>query len=124
QFYKRPTRLVGETFKSPTPFGKMYVTVNRNPANEAIEEVFLNLGKTGADISAIADGLAIALTGMLSPRIANLSQEEKVDWIIKKFKGITGQSSVGFGKNRVDSLPDALAKVLMQLSSSEEIAEE
>lgn len=119
KFYKRPTRLVGETIKSPTPFGKMYVTVNRNPENEVIEEVFLNLGKTGADISAIADGLAIALTGMLSPRIANLSQEEKVDWIIKKFKGIKGQSAAGFGKNRVDSLPDAVAKVLIQLSQEE-----
>lgn len=120
QFYKRPQRLIGETIKSATPFGKMYVTVNRHPQNQVIEEVFLNLGKTGADISAIADGLAIALTGLLSPRIANLTQEEKLNWIIKKFNGIKGQSSIGFGKNQIESLPDALAKVLMQLGQDEE----
>lgn len=117
KFYKRPQRLIGETIKSATPFGKMYVTVNRHPKTDLIEEVFLNLGKTGADISAIADGLAIALTGLLSPRIANLTQQEKVNWIIKKFNGIKGQSSIGFGKNQIESLPDALAKVLMQLGN-------
>lgn len=122
KFYKRPTRLVGETIKSATPFGKMYVTVNRHPQTDLIEEVFLNLGKTGADISAIADGLAIALTGLLSPRIANLTQQEKVNWIIKKFNGIKGQSAVGFGKNQIESLPDALAKVLMQLGEDNEAA--
>lgn len=122
KFYKRPTRLVGETIKSATPFGKMYVTVNRHPQTDLIEEVFLNLGKTGADISTIADGLAIALTGLLSPRIANLTQQEKVNWIIKKFTGIKGQSAVGFGKNQIESLPDALAKVLMQLGEDNEAA--
>lgn len=110
-FYKRPQVLCGETIKTPTPFGKAYVTINRNEAGE-IEEVFVKLGKTGADIAAIADGLAIALTGMLSPRIANLPQANKIDWLIKKFSGISGATSVGFGPNRVDSLPDALAKVL------------
>lgn len=115
KFYKRPTRLFGETVKTPTPFGKAYVTVNRNQENE-IEEMFIKLGKTGADIAAIADGLAIALTGVLSPRISNLPQNEKVHWLIKKFRGISGANIVGFGPQRVESLPDAIAKVLQQIT--------
>lgn len=125
-FYRRPKVLDGKTFKTQTPFGKAYLIVNRHPEQNNIEEIFINLGKTGADIAAIADGLAIALTGMLSPRISNLSEEEKVNWIIKKFKGITGQTSVGFGPNRVDSLPDAIAKVFIEMVqgqvSDEELA--
>jgi ribonucleoside-diphosphate reductase alpha chain len=117
KFYKRPTRLSGETVKTPTPFGKAYVTVNRNQDNE-IEEMFIKLGKTGADIAAIADGLAIALTGVLSPRISHLGQAEKIDWLIKKFQGISGANVVGFGPNRVESLPDAIAKVLQQVTEN------
>src|SRR5690606_11499810 len=110
-FYKRPTVLSGKTIKTRTPFGKAYVTINENERGE-IEEIFVKLGKTGADISAIADGLAIDLTGALSPRLSGLSPEEKVAWIIKKFRGISGATTVGFGQNRVESLPDAIAQAL------------
>ena len=123
KFYRRPEILDAKSIKIPTPFGKGYVTVGRHPEHGNIEEILFKLGKTGADIAAIADGMAIALTGMLSPRIANLSEEEKVDWIIKKFKGITGQNSVGFGPNAVTSLPDAIAKAFMKMSYTEESIE-
>ncbi|GAB6447608.1 hypothetical protein CON36_27520 [Bacillus cereus] len=123
KFYRRPEVLDAKTYKTDTPFGKGYVTVGRHPEKGNVEEVLFKLGKTGADIAAIADGMAIALTGMLSPRIANLSEEEKIDWIIKKFKGITGQTTVGFGPNRIDSLPDAIAKVFIKMAYGEQIEE-
>lgn len=110
-FNKRPQVLQGKTIKTQTPFGKAYVTVNDNTDGD-IEEIFIKLGKTGADIGVIADGLAIALTGALSPRIASLSPEEKLAWITKKFRRMSGATSIGFGPNRVDSLPDAIARVL------------
>lgn len=119
KFYKRPRVLSGYTIKTITPFGKAYVTVNMND-NDEIEELFIKLGKTGADISAIADGLAIALTGVLSPRIASLTQQEKLDWLVKKFKGISGATFIGYGKNRVESVPDALAKVLQEFNTAED----
>jgi len=122
-FYKRPQTLRGVTVKTPTPFGKAYVTINRNELEE-VEEVFVKLGKTGADIAAISDGLAIALTGMLSPRIANLPQERKIEWLTKKFRGISGATAVGFGPNRVDSLPDALAKVFASLTEDTTVQSE
>lgn len=112
-FRKRPAVLRGQTIKTPTPFGKAYVTINENDDGE-IEEIFVKLGKTGADISVIADGLAIALTGALSPRLQALTPAEKVTWITKKFSGMSGATTVGFGSSRVESLPDAIAKVLAQ----------
>lgn len=125
-FYKRPAVLSGKTIKTRTPFGKAYVTINENERGE-IEEIFVKLGKTGADISAIADGLAIALTGALSPRLSGLSPEEKVAWIIKKFRGISGATTVGFGQNRVESLPDAIAQALqtyLDIDDKEQAVEE
>jgi len=47
------------------------------------------VGSGRAGIAAISDGLAIAHTGMLSPRISNLGQAEKVQWLIKKFVAVT-----------------------------------
>ncbi|WP_371320160.1 hypothetical protein [Chengkuizengella axinellae] len=67
---RRPQILKGSTIETLTPFGNAYLTINENERQE-IEEVFIKLGKAGADISAIADGLAIAITGMASPRISN-----------------------------------------------------
>ena len=123
EFEKRPTVLHGKTIKTRTPFGKAYVTINENENGE-IEEVFVKLGKTGADIAVIADGLAIALTGALSPRLAALTPAQRRDWIIKKFKGMSGATTVGFGPNRIDSLPDAIAKVIEMASGSDVGVEE
>lgn len=113
QFTKRPQVLRGQTFKTPTPFGKAYVTINENEAEE-IEEVFVKLGKTGADIGVIADGLAVALTLALSPRLSALSPSEKLAWITKKFRRMSGATTIGFGPNKVESLPDAIGKVFEQ----------
>ena len=112
--YKRPEALVGHTYKIETAFGTMYVTVNRHPETDVIEEIFLTIGKAGADISAIASGLAIAVSGLLSPRVSYRTQEEKVKWLVDKFLDISGSTSVGFGSQRVSSLPDAIAKVFLK----------
>jgi ribonucleoside-diphosphate reductase alpha chain len=122
-FTKRPEVLRGNTIKTQTPFGKAYVTINENAGGD-IEEIFVKLGKTGADISAIADGLAIALTGVLSPRLAGLTPDEKVRWIIKKFRGMSGANAAGFGPNRVDSLPDAVARALQKHTEATEVEAE
>ena len=40
------------------------------------------------------------------------SAEEKVATLVKHLKDIGGSNSVGFGENRVSSVPDAVAKAL------------
>lgn len=116
EFKKRPRMLYGQTIKQNTPLGKMYVTLNTSDGAD-IEEVFIQLGQVGSDIRAIVDSLGILLTLGLSDRLSSLSQEQKLQWLIGKLIGIKGSSPIGFGPSRVDSLPDALGKLLKEYVS-------
>jgi ribonucleoside-diphosphate reductase alpha chain len=111
EFRKRPKVLHGMTVKQITPLGKMYMTMNTANGND-IEEVFIQLGQVGSDIRAIVDSLGVLLTLGLSKRLSSLPQEEKVKWLMSKLIGIKGSNPVGFGPTRVDSLPDAIGRVL------------
>ncbi|GEM_PF-292329 len=111
EFKKRPKVLRGLTVKQATPLGKMYVTLNTSDGMD-IEEVFVQLGQVGSDIRAIVDSLGILLTLSLSDRLSSLPQEQKLKWLTSKLIGIKGSNPIGFGPTRVDSLPDAIGKVL------------
>jgi len=108
----RPARLQGMTYQTETPLGRTYITINHTEDGEPFE-VFITIGKAGSDVDAMANALgqlislSLRLNGMLPPR-------ERVKQIIAKLSGIGGSRSVGFGPNRVRSLPDAIAKVLSQ----------
>jgi ribonucleoside-diphosphate reductase alpha chain len=106
----RPYMVEGVTYKSETPVGQTFITINHNENNEPFE-VFITVGKSGSEVTAMADALGrmislnLRLNGALSPR-------ERVRQIVAQLIGIGGARSVGFGANKVLSLPDAVAKVL------------
>lgn len=119
----RPMILNGRTHQVETPFGKAFVTVNRNgPNGNDPFEVFVTIGKAGSDISALAEAFGRVVSGWLrSSNNSYAAMEEIVDHI----KNIGGSSSTGFGPNRVRSLPDAVAKVLIkELELSNEVNED
>ena len=106
----RPDILMGRTIKIESPHGTVYTTVNENGAGEAFE-IFVNVGKAGSDIAADAEALGRSLSLMLrmpSP----LNAEQRVDLMIRHLRGIGGSRDVGFGQNRVRSVPDAIARAL------------
>lgn len=106
----RPMMVTGATYAVNTPMGKAFVTINTNGDNEPLE-VFINIGKAGSDVTAMAEALGRMVS--LNLRFnAHLSPKDRIKEIIHHFSGIGGSSSIGFGKQRVRSLPDALAKVL------------
>lgn len=106
----RPMMLTGTTYKADSPIGKMYVTINHDERDQPFE-VFINNGKTGSDLMAMADALGRMVSFVL--RIHSpVPQRERMREIVSELTGIGGARSVGFGENRVRSLPDALAKVL------------
>src|SRR3989339_187478 len=107
---RRGYKLSGSTYKMITPQGKAFITINKNMEGRPLE-VFLNVGKAGSDVSALAEGLGRLLSGWL--RMPQYSLEV-VREIIVQLAGIGGSKSIGFGKNRVSSLPDAVAKVLAE----------
>ncbi len=106
----RPAVLAGSTYRVDTPVGEAYVTVNTNGGNQPVE-MFINVGKAGSDVTAMAEALGkiISLTLRMASPIAPMERAHK---IASMLIGIGGARSLGFGENRVRSLPDAIAKVI------------
>ncbi len=103
---RRPQVLSGTTYKMNTPFGMAYITIN--DINESPGEIFLNVGKAGSDVSAMAE----ALGRVCSLFLRYGDHGNKVKLLIKHLKGIGGTGAIGFGVNRVESIADAVAKAL------------
>ncbi len=106
----RPTKVEGATYRLDTPVGITYITVNHNGGREPME-LFLNVGKAGSDISAMAESLG-RLISLILRMASPLSTWERAKTIVSELRGIGGSKVVGFGENKVRSLPDAIAKAL------------
>jgi ribonucleoside-diphosphate reductase alpha chain len=108
----RPHVLSGRTYEVMTPLGKAFITVNRDEQGLPME-VFANIGKAGmqtsADSEAIGRLLSIALKSAGPTHRKEVAQK-----IVSQLRGIGGSSHIGFGKERVMSLPDAIAKVIAE----------
>ncbi|MGB9707473.1 MAG: LAGLIDADG family homing endonuclease, partial [Microgenomates group bacterium] len=108
----RPLVVHGSTYRINTPVGVAFITINTNGSNPPEPlEVFISVGKAGTDVYAMAEGLGRMIS--LALRFSShLSPLERIKEIVEQLKGIGGARSLGFGKERVRSLPDAVAKVL------------
>jgi ribonucleoside-diphosphate reductase alpha chain len=108
----RPMVVQGATYQVHSPVGIAYVTINTIDDNEPLE-LFINIGKAGSDVQAMAEALGRIIS--LNLRMASpLSRKERMKMIFNELIGIGGNRSIGFGPNRVRSLPDALAKAVAQ----------
>ncbi|GBG06102.1 ribonucleoside-diphosphate reductase, adenosylcobalamin-dependent [Paenibacillus agaridevorans] len=106
QYKRRPSVLRGATYKMNTPFGMAYITINDLDGSPA--EIFLNVGKAGSDVFAMAE----ALGRVCSLFLRYGDHGSKVKLLVKHLKGIGGTGAIGFGPNRVESIADAVAKAL------------
>ncbi len=108
----RPMVVHGSTYRINTPVGVAFITLNTNGGfpPEPLE-VFINVGKAGTDVYAMAEGLGRMIS--LAIRFSShLSVLERIREIVAQLQDIGGARSLGFGKDRIRSLPDAVAKVL------------
>jgi len=106
----REHALTGNTYKIETPLGTAYVTINRNGDDQPFE-VFCNIGKAGSDTAAVSE--AIGRLVSLALRLPSpLSANERMEQVIAQLGGIGGGRPMGFGPQRVRSLPDGIAQVL------------
>jgi ribonucleoside-diphosphate reductase alpha chain len=107
---ERPVRVEGATYKILTPLGNAFITVNQDPEGNPFE-VFITIGKAGSEVAAMAEALGRMISTTL--RFGNhLPPRERAKEIVDQLRGIGGSRSVGFGPNRIRSLPDAVAKAL------------
>jgi ribonucleoside-diphosphate reductase alpha chain len=108
----RPHSLEGHTYRLKTPLGTAYTTVNVNGDGEPFE-VFLNVGKAGSDTAAVAEAIGRLIS--LVMRIPSpLSSTKRLNQVVRQLKGIGGGRPMGFGRDRVRSLPDGVAQILAE----------
>ncbi|MFN3763811.1 MAG: ribonucleoside-diphosphate reductase, adenosylcobalamin-dependent, partial [Anaerolineae bacterium] len=108
----RPHILEGRTYRITTPLGTAYVTVNCNGEGEPFE-VFLNVGKAGSDTAAVAEAIGRLISLVL--RIPSpLPARRRLQQVVRQLRGIGGGRPTGFGRDRVQSLPDGVAQVLAE----------
>lgn len=100
---ERPSTLEGFTTAKETPLGKLFLTLNTLDGHPV--ELFAQIGKAGSDVAAFTEAIArmvsIALRSGIDP------QE-----IADQLMGIGGSRSIGFGPNRVRSVPDAIGQFI------------
>ncbi|HEX3043155.1 MAG TPA: vitamin B12-dependent ribonucleotide reductase [Bacillota bacterium] len=100
---KRPKSLTGITDARQTPEGNLYLTLNFHDGHPF--ELFAQIGKAGSDISAFTEAIARLIS--LAFR-CGIEPEAVAD----ELKGIGGSRFIGFGANRVRSVPDAIGLFL------------
>ncbi len=106
----RPRFLTGFTYSIETPLGKAFITVNENGENQPFE-VFINTAKAGSDTAAVSEAIGRLLSYTL--RLAStIEPSRRLREAANQLLGIGGGRPLGFGPNRVRSLPDGVGQVL------------
>jgi ribonucleoside-diphosphate reductase alpha chain len=86
--------------------------MNEDEENQPFE-VFVEIGKAGSDIKAMAEAMG-RLMSLILRMASPVSPVERIREIVKQITGIGGARSYGFGKRRVLSLPDAVGQALAE----------
>jgi ribonucleoside-diphosphate reductase alpha chain len=108
----RPRRLHGYTMSVGTPLGKAFVTINENGGNKPFE-VFVNTSKAGSDTAAVSEAIGRLVSFIL--RLSSpIAPRDRLYEVVRQLSGIGGGRSLGFGPNRVRSLPDGVAQALSE----------
>jgi len=106
----RPRFLHGYTCSIETPLGKAFITININGGDQPFE-VFINTAKAGSDTAAVSEAIGRLVSYIL--RLASpVEPRQRLAEVVRQLNGIGGGRSMGFGPNRVRSLPDGVARAL------------
>ncbi|MBM3268472.1 MAG: vitamin B12-dependent ribonucleotide reductase [Candidatus Sericytochromatia bacterium] len=101
----RSEDLYGFTRCTATGDGKLYTTLNYD--EQGMREVFTIVGRSGGTIFSLSEALGRLISMALQHNI-------DTDEIANKLIGIRGANPVGFGRNQVLSIPDAVGKALKE----------
>lgn len=107
---RRPKTLSGYTTTVRTALGNLFVTVNT--FDNKPFELFAQIGKAGSDVVAFTEAIARLISLALRCGIS-------IDEIVTQLEGIGGARSIGFGPNRIMSVPDAIGQAMRELTKSE-----
>ena len=114
----RPRKLPGNTIFVETPLGKTFVTINENGGHQPFE-VFVNTAKAGSETAAVSEAIGRLISYILRI-ISPVTPRERLKEVWRQLSGIGGGRPLGFGPNRVRSLPDGVAQAIeVYLENSE-----
>lgn len=115
-------RRKGETLSRSTPFGTAHVTINEHPEDNEPFELFVRLGKSGAEVMAWSEALGRVTSYMLSIP-SSVPPRVRLEEVANQLSGIGGSETWGHGKDRVVSAPDAVAKTILTYLGKGNIAD-
>ncbi len=108
----RPTRLKGATYQMDTPLGKAFITVNENGGGQPFE-VFITTAKAGSETAAVSEAIG-RMASYILRMASTVPPRERMAEMVRQLSGIGGGRPLGFGPNRVLSLPDGVAQAMAQ----------
>jgi ribonucleoside-diphosphate reductase alpha chain len=108
----RPRSLNGSTYRTETPIGTAFITVNETTDSDPFE-VFVQVGKGGSDTMAVAEALG-RLISLVLRLPSPLTAQRRLEEVISQLSRIGGGQPTGFGPAKILSLPDALARTLAE----------
>lgn len=117
----RPRRLPGNTIYVETPLGKTFVTVNENGGHQPFE-VFVNTAKAGSETAAVSEAIGRLISYILR-LVSPITPRERLIEVWRQLSGIGGGRPLGFGPNRVRSLPDGVAHALEEYLKNSDSSE-
>jgi ribonucleoside-diphosphate reductase alpha chain len=86
------------------------VTINENGSDHPFE-VFIQTSKAGSDTAAVSEAIGRLVSYIL--RLSSpVAPRDRMREVVKQLSGIGGGRPLGFGSNRVLSLPDGVAQAL------------
>lgn len=106
-FTERPEILSGMTDEIETPVGKAYVTLNYYKGKPV--ELFIRIGKAGSAECAAAEALARLVS-------TALQHDVPLQVLTRQLRGISSTDPLGFGPNKVLSLPDGVGILMENLN--------
>ncbi|MEW6083196.1 MAG: ribonucleotide reductase N-terminal alpha domain-containing protein [Chloroflexota bacterium] len=106
----RPRALTGKTLSVETPVGKAFITINENGGGQPFE-AFINTAKAGSETAAVSEAIGRLISYILR-MTSSVKPTDRMREIVRQLIGIGGGRSLGFGPNRVRSLPDGIGQVL------------
>jgi hypothetical protein len=108
----RPNLLQGSTYRKETPLGTAYITVNSDEQERTLRGL-PECGQSGqrSERGERGDGAADQPG---AAHACSLPPSERLRWVMDEMAGIGGGRPLGFGANRVRSLPDGVAQVLAE----------
>jgi ribonucleoside-diphosphate reductase alpha chain len=108
----RPKKLSGQTICIETPVGKTFVTINQDDEGQPFE-VFVNAAKAGSEITAVSEAIG-RLISLVLRVVSTDSPRDRLAEVYDQLSSIGGSRSMGFGPNRIQSLPDGISKALVE----------